>query len=190
MCGACRTGGAAAPWEDLLAGAGPAQRAARAAAANRLLAGGRLRVSTWRGGYVLTAATGGAHLAASLDDLWSATGLPQAPLGPASGGAERWAWARLPDRWDVQAALVWVSAAVRGGAVTDAVLPAMATDGDDLAEGPIPLLRHGSPVTASHASSPDQIGVLGPDPGDALRRLVVFASAVQTGRRPWRSTEL
>jgi hypothetical protein len=148
MCGACGTGETVAAWENVLAGAGPAQRASRATAANRLLRGRRVRVSTWRRGYVLTSATGGARVAASLDELWAAVGPLPADLGPASGGEQRWAWAALPARWDVQAGVVWLSAAVRGGAFPP-------------------------------SSPPDRIGVRGPDPGAALRRLVAFASRWQ-----------
>jgi hypothetical protein len=85
VCGACGSGRTAAPWEDLLAGAGPAERAARAGAAGQLLTGGRLRVTAWRGGYLLATATGAARPVALLDELWAAAGPPPAP--PSSGTA-------------------------------------------------------------------------------------------------------
>ncbi|PZU41297.1 MAG: hypothetical protein DI571_12955 [Arsenicicoccus sp.] len=147
MCGACGTA-AVASAEDLLAGAGPAQRAARAAAAGRLLAGRQVRVSTWRGGYLVTAATGRARVAADLDQLWDAAGLPSAAPGRAAAGGG-WAWAPLPPGWELQAAVVWLSAAVRSGEVTGTALP----------DGP-----------------GDRIGVRAPDPGRALTGLLAFAS--------------
>ncbi|WP_347056964.1 hypothetical protein ABC795_09665 [Blastococcus sp. HT6-30] len=147
MCGGCRGAAGPAPPEDLLAGAGPAQRAARAAAAGRLLAGRRMRVSAWRGGYLLTAATGRAHVAASLEELWNAAGLPRAaPHRPAAG---EWAEAAPPAGWDVQAGVVWLSAALRSGEVTEAALPA----------GPA-----------------GRIAVRGPEPGRALAGLLAFGS--------------
>ncbi|MGY2084015.1 hypothetical protein [Blastococcus sp. SYSU DS0539] len=150
MCGGCGSGAAGAPPEDLLAGAGPAQRAARAAAANRLLAGRRVRVTAWRGGYLLTAATGRARVAASLAEVWDAAGLPRG----APGAAPEWAWAAPPTGWDVQAGVVWLSAAARSGEVTEAVLPAGAAG---------------------------RVGVLGPEPDRALARLFAFAGG--GGRR-------
>lgn len=147
MCGGCGTAAVASP-EDLLAGAGPAQRAARAAAAGRLLAGRQVRVSAWRGGYLLTAATGRARVAPDLEQLWDAAGLPRAASGGVADDAE-WGWAALPPGWELQAAVVWLSAAVRSGEVTGAALPA----------GPA-----------------DPIGVHAPDPARALGALLAFAS--------------
>jgi hypothetical protein len=165
MCGACGTRVVAAPWEDVLAGAGPAQRSARAAAANRLLADRRVRVSTWRGGYLLTAATGAARPVASLDELWDAVGRPPSPAGPEDGGQEQWAWGSPPAGWDLQAGIVWTSQAGRVGGVTAAVLPR------GNAAGPITV---GRPTRPACPPSPEAVGVLGPHPGAALDRLIAF----------------
>lgn len=178
MCGACGSGRVTAAWEDVLAGAGPARRAARAAAVNRLLAGRQLRVSSWRGGYLLRTATGGARPAASLDELWAAVGEPPAFAGPTSDAEERWTWAPLPMEWNVQAGIVWLSAAVRAGAVTEVVLPARAAGGEDVAGNPIHLL----PPDSSHSSRPDEIGVLASGPAAVLAALVAFACRSPGGR--------
>ncbi|MCZ2860549.1 hypothetical protein [Blastococcus sp. VKM Ac-2987] len=155
MCGACGTA-AVTSAEDLLAGAGPAQRAARAAAAGRLLTGRPVRVSTWRGGYLVTAATGRARVAADLDQLWDAAGLPRAAPGRACARAG-WAWSARPAGWDLQAAVVWLSAAVRRGDVIGSALP----------DGPT-----------------DRIGVRAPDPGRALAGLLAFASGADPACPP------
>jgi hypothetical protein len=156
VCGGCGTGRAAAPWEDVLAGAGPAERAARAAAAVRLLTGRRLGVTAWRGGYLLATATGAARPVASLDELWAvsercATGVP------------RWARAPVPPGWDLQAATVWISAAARAGTIAAAELP-----------GGVVEFRDGGAAHVAPSTGPD-VGVLGPDPETALADLLAFA---------------
>ncbi|SNS16972.1 hypothetical protein SAMN06893096_102328 [Geodermatophilus pulveris] len=161
MCGAC--GGARGPaaWEDVLAGAGPAQRAARAAATGRLLTGGRLRVTPWRGGYLLTTATGAARPVASLGELWAAA----RPPVPAPGG-RRWCRAPAPAVWDPQAAAAWLAAAARAGTVTAAELPA---------GGVVEFAPEG---TARAVPAPElaRVGVRGPDPEAALAGLLAFAA--------------
>jgi hypothetical protein len=159
VCGACGTGRAAAPWEDVLAGAGPAERAARAGAAGRLLTGRRLRVTPWRGGYLLATATGAARPLASLDELWAAVGLDGAP--PAG---QRWARAPVPPGWDQQAATVWIAAAARAGTITAAVLP-----------GGVVEFRDGGAAHVVPAPGTAQVGVLGSEPEAALAELVHFA---------------
>ncbi|MGY1679123.1 hypothetical protein [Geodermatophilus sp. SYSU D01176] len=158
MCGACGTGRAAAPWEDVLAGAGPAHRAARAAAAGRLLTGRRLRVTPWRGGYLLTTATGAARPVASLDELWTAAPRP-------ATGEPRWARAPAPPGWDLQAAVVWVSAAARAGTLTAAALPG----------GRVVEFRDGRAAHVAPSSGTAEVGVRGREPEAALAHLVAFA---------------
>ena len=161
MCGACGSGRVAAPWEDVLAGAGPAARAARAGAADRLLTGRRLRVTPWRSGYLLTTATGAARPVASLGELRAAAGGP-APAGPAD---QRWARARVPARWDLQAAAVWVAAAARAGTITAADLP-----------GGVVEFRGGGAAHVVPGSRTAEVGVLGPEPEAALADLLHFAA--------------
>lgn len=159
MCGSCGTGRVAAPWEDVLAGAGPAQRTARAAAAGRLLTGRRVRVAPWRGGYLLATPTGAARPVASLDELWAAVGSRSEPTGE-----QRWARAGAPAGWDPQAAAVWVAAAAHAGTLTAAELPAC---------GRV-AFRDGT-AHAERAPDATQVGVLGPEPGAALDDLLDFA---------------
>ncbi|WNV73661.1 hypothetical protein [Geodermatophilus sp. DSM 44513] len=168
MCGACGTGRTAPPWEDVLAGAGPAQRAARAAAAGRLLTGRRLRVTPWRGGYLLATPTGRAHPVGSLGELWAAA----RPAAPAPEG-RRWARAPVPAGWDPQAATVWLAAAARAGAVTAAELPGG-------------LVEFAPDGTARAASAPDRarVGVRGPDPAAALAALLTFAAGPEDDAPP------
>lgn len=161
MCGACGTGRAAAPWEDVLAGAGPAERAARAGAAGRLLTGRRLRVTPWRGGYLLATPTGAARPVGSLDELWAAGGPWSAP--PA--GEQRWARAPVPAGWDRQAAVVWVSAAARAGTLTAGELPACG----------VVEFRDGGAAHVVPSSGTAEVGVLGPEPEAALADLLAFA---------------
>ena len=161
MCGACGSGRVAAPWEDELAGAGPAERAARAAAAGRLLTGRRLRVTPWRGGYLLTTATGAARPVASLGELWAAAGGPSA-VSPTD---QRWARAPVPAGWDLQAATVWVAAAARAGTLTAAALPTA---------GVVEFRDRGAAHVVDSAA-PADVGVLGPDAEAALADLVRFA---------------
>ena len=161
MCGACGSGRVAAPWEDVLAGAGPAARAARAGAADRLLTGRRLRVTPWRGGYLLTTATGAAHPVASLGELWAAAGGP-APAGPAD---QRWARAPVPARWDLQAAAVWVAAAARAGTITAAELP-----------GGVVEFRDGGAAHVVPSSGTAEVGVLGSAPESSLADLLHFTA--------------
>jgi hypothetical protein len=161
VCGACGAGRGPVPWEDLLAGAGPAQRAARARAAGRLLTARRWRVAPWRGGYLLTAATGAARPVASLDELWAVVGPSSAP----STGERHWARAPAPEGWDVQAATVWISAAARAGTLTAAELPAGVLD-----------FRDGGPTHVDSSAGPAAVGVLGPEPGTALADLLRFAA--------------
>ena len=158
MCGACGTGRAAAPWEDVLAGAGPAQRAARAAAAGRLLTGRRLRVTPWCGGYLLTSATGAARPVASLDALWAA------PERPATG-EPRWARAPAPPGWDLQAATVWVSAAARAGTLTAVTLPG----------GGVVEFRDGGAAHVTPSYGTAEVGVRGPEAQAGLADLLRFA---------------
>ncbi|WP_448608864.1 hypothetical protein [Geodermatophilus sp. URMC 60] len=162
MCGACGTGRAAAPWEDVLAGAGPAERAARAGAAGRLLIGRRLRVTPWRGGYLLATATGATRPAASLDELWAAAGQDGAPRGE-----QRWARTPLPAGFDPQAATVWVSAAARAGRLAAAALP-----------GGVVEFRDGGPAHVTPSTGPG-VGVLGPEPEAALADLLDFAARAE-----------
>ena len=159
MCGGCGTGRVAAPWEDVLAGAGPAERAARAAAAGRLLTGRRLRVTPWRGGYLLATATGATRPVASLDELWAATGRDGAPAGE-----HRWARAPVPPDWDPQAATVWVSAAARAGTIAAVALPGGEVE-----------FRDGGAAHVVPSSGTAEVGVLGPDPETALADLLAFA---------------
>jgi hypothetical protein len=159
VCGACGTGRVAAPWEDVLAGAGPAERAARAGAAGRLLTGRRLRVTPWRGGYLLATATGAARPLASLDELWAAVGLDGAP--PAG---QRWARAPVPPGWDQQAATVWIAAAARAGTITAAALPGGAVE-----------FRDGGAAHVVPEPGTAEVGVLGSEPEAALAELVHFA---------------
>jgi hypothetical protein len=164
VCGACGTGRATVPWEDVLAGAGPAERAARAGAAGRLLTGRRLtgrrlRVTPWRGGYLLATATGAARPVASLDELWAAVGRDGAPPGE-----QRWARAPVPAGWDRQAATVWVSAAARAGTLTAAALP-----------GGVVEFRDGDAAHVVPTSGTAEVGVLGPEPEAALTELLEFA---------------
>jgi hypothetical protein len=164
VCGACGSGRVAAPWEDVLAGAGPAARAARAGAAGRLLTGRRLRVTPWRGGYLLTTATGAARPVASLGELWVAAGGPS----PAAPRDQRWARAPVPAGWDLQAATVWVSAAAaRAGTLTAAELP-----GGGVVEFPDGGAAHVVP-----SSGTAEVGVLGAEPEAALADLLHFAAA-------------
>jgi hypothetical protein len=107
VCGAC--GRAGPGWEDLVAGAGPAQRSARAAALSRLLAP-RVAVTAWRGGYLVRTPTGAARPAATLDEVWRLVDPPGGPPGPAAGE-------------ELQAAVVRVSAAARAGLVREATFP-------------------------------------------------------------------
>ncbi len=160
MCGACGSGRVAAPWEDVLAGAGPAARAARAGAAGRLLTGRRLRVTPWRGGYLLATATGAARPVASLGELWAAVG-----RGGAPPGEQRWARAPVPLGWDLQAAAVWVAAAGRAGTITAAELP-----------GGVVEFRDGGAAHVVPASGTAEAGVLGPEPEAALADLLHFAA--------------
>jgi hypothetical protein len=157
VCGGCSTGRAAAPWEDVLAGAGPAERAARAAAAGRLLTGRRLRVTAWRGGYLAAAATGAARPVASLDELWAA------PARCATGEL-RWARAPVPPGWDLQAATVWISAAARAGTIAAAALPGGVVEFGDGGSA------HVAPSTGL------DVGVLGPNPETALADLLHFTT--------------
>ncbi len=161
MCGACGSGRVAAPWEDVLAGAGPAARAARAGAAGRLLTGRRLRVTPWRGGYLLTTATGAARPVASLGELWAAAGGPS-PVGPAD---QRWARAPVPAGWDLQAAAVWVAAAARAGTITAAELP-----------GGVVEFRDGGAAHVVPSSGTAEVGVLGPEPEASLADLLHFTA--------------
>jgi len=160
VCGACGTGRAAAPWEDVLAGAGPAERAARAGAAGRLLTGRRLRVTPWRGGYLLATATGASRPVASLDELWATVGRDGVP-----SGEQRWARAPVPAGWDRQAAVVWISAAAQAGTVTAAALP-----------GGVVEFRDGGAAHVVPTSGTAEVGVLGPDPEAALTDLLDFAT--------------
>ncbi|SES80885.1 hypothetical protein [Geodermatophilus poikilotrophus] len=161
MCGACGSGRVAAPWEDVLAGAGPDRRAARAEAAGRLLTGRRLRITPWRGGYLLTTATGAARPVASLDELWTEAGGPP----PGSPTAQRWARAPVPAGWDLQAAAVWVSAAAGAGTIAAAELPTGRVDFGD-----------GGASHAVRSSGTAEVGVLGPEPETALTDLLEFAA--------------
>jgi len=161
VCGACGSGRVAAPWEDVLAGAGPAARAARAGAAGRLLTGRRLRVTPWRGGYLLTTATGAARPVASLGELWAAAGGPS-PVGPAD---QRWARAPVPAGWDLQAAAVWVAAAARAGTITAAELP-----------GGVVEFRDGGAAHVVPSSGTAEVGVLGPEPEASLADLLHFTA--------------
>jgi hypothetical protein len=161
VCGACGTGRATVPWEDVLAGAGPAERAARAGAVGRLLTGRRLRVTPWRGGYLLATATGAARPVASLDELWAAVGPWSAP----STGEQRWARAPVPAGWDLQATTVWGADAARAGTVTAAELPA----------GGVVEFRDGGAAHVVHPARPAEVGVLGPDAETALADLLEFA---------------
>ena len=70
MCGACGSGRALPGWEDRLEPATRRVLAARAALANRLLDGNRLRVSAWGTGYVVSDGRGASTVAADLDTLW------------------------------------------------------------------------------------------------------------------------
>ena len=160
MCGACGSGRAAPPWEDLLAGAGPAERAARAAAAGRLLTGRRLRVTPWRGGYLLATATGAARPLASLDELWRAVRRDGAPQGE-----QRWARVPVPAGWDQQAATVWVAAAARDGTITAAALPGGVVD-----------FRDGGAAHVVPSPRTAEVGVLGSEPQAALVDLLGFAT--------------
>lgn len=162
MCGACGSGRVAAPWEDVLAGAGPAARAARAGAAGRLLTGRRLRVTPWRGGYLLTTATGAARPVASLGELWEAAGGPS-PAGPTD---QHWARAPVPAGWDLQAAAVWVAAAARAGTLTAAELP-----------GGVVEFPDGGAAHVVPGSRTAEVGVLGAEPEAALADLLHFAAA-------------
>lgn len=162
MCGACGGSRGPAAWEDVLAGAGPAQRAARAAAAGRLLTGRRLRVTPWRGGYLLASATGATRPVTSLEELWAAAA-PRATPAPAE---HHWARAGLPAGWDVQAAAVWLSAAARAGTVATAELPACG----------MVTFRPDGTAHAVHAPEVARVGVRGPDPEAALADLLAFAS--------------
>ncbi|ADB75003.1 hypothetical protein Gobs01_00111 [Geodermatophilus obscurus DSM 43160] len=160
MCGACGSGRVAAPWEDVLAGAGPAARAARAGAAVRLLTGRRLRVTPWRGGYLLTTATGAARPVASLGELWAAAG------GPSPAPTEQhWARAPVPAGWDLQAAAVWVAAAARAGTIAAAELP-----------GGVVEFRDGGAAHVVPGSRTAEVGVLGAEPEAALADLLHFAA--------------
>lgn len=163
MCGACGSGRVAAPWEDVLAGAGPAARAARAGAAGRLLTGRRLRVTPWHGGYLLTTATGAARPVTSLGELWAAAGGPS----PMSPRVQRWARAPVPvpASWDLQAAAVWVAAAARAGTITAAELP-----------GGVVEFRDGSAAHVVPGSRTAEVGVLGAEPEAALADLLHFAA--------------
>ena len=160
MCGACGTGRAAAPWEDVLAGAGPAERASRAAAAGRLLTGRRWRVTPWRGGYLLATPTGAARPVASLDELWAAVGRPWS----ATTRDQRWARTPVPAGWDPQAATVWGAAAAHAGTLTAVELP---TAG-------VVEFRPDGTTHAAHAGT-TRVGVLGPEPEAALADLLEFA---------------
>ena len=160
MCGACGTGRVAAPWEDVLAGAGPAERAARAAAARRLLSAQRMRVTPWRGGYLLATPTGAARPVASLGELWAAAG----PVPPPPAGQHGWARAAAPVGWDLQAAAVWISAAARSGTLAAAELPG----------GAVGFAADGT-ASVEHRSG-TKVGILGPDPGTALADLLGFAA--------------
>lgn len=162
MCGACGGSPGPAAWEDVLAGAGPAQRAARAAAAGRLLTGRRLRVTAWRGGYLLRSATGAARPVASLDELWDAV---RAPSPAAAPDGRRWARAPAPPGWDAQAAAVWLAAAARAGTVTAAELPA----------GGVVTFRPDGTAHAEHCPEVAQVGVLGQEPEAAVADLLEFA---------------
>ena len=161
MCGACGTGRATVPWEDVLAGAGPAERAARAGAVGRLLTGRRLRVTPWRGGYLLTTATGAARPVASLGELWAAAGGPSA----VSPTVQRWARAPVPAGWDLQAAAVWVAAAARAGTITAAELP-----------GGVVEFRAGGAAHVVPSSGTAEVGVRGQDAQTALADLLRFAA--------------
>jgi hypothetical protein len=166
MCGACGTGRVAPAWEELLAGAGPAERAARARAAGRLLADRRMRVSPWRGGFLVASPTGAARPVACLDQLWAAAGDP-APAGAPGAGAH-WAWASSPASWDVQAVVVWISAAAHAGSVAEAVLPL----GIPAA---VRFPPSGGPELLSAAGNRAGVGLLGPDAGRSLATLLDFA---------------
>jgi hypothetical protein len=163
VCGACGSGRAVAPWEDVLAGAGPAERAARAGAAGRLLTGRRLRVTPWRGGYLLATATGATRPVVSLDELWAAVGRDGAPHGE-----QRWARAPVPAGWDLQAAAVWVAAAARAGTITAAALP-----------GGVVEFRDGGAAHVVPSSGTAEVGVLGPEPETALADLLRFATRAE-----------
>jgi hypothetical protein len=161
VCGACGSGRVAAPWEDVLAGAGPAARAARAGAAGRLMTSRRLRVTPWRGGYLLTTATGAARPVASLGELWVAAGGPS----PAAPRDQRWARAPVPAGWDLQAAAVWVAAAARAGTITAAELP-----------GGVVEFRDGGAAHVVPGSRTAEVAVLGAEPEAALADLLHFAA--------------
>ena len=161
MCGACGSGRVAAPWEDLLAGAGPAARATRAGAAGRLLTGRRVRVTPWRGGYLLTTATGAARPVASLGELWAAAGEPS----PAAPTDQHWARAPVPAGWDLQAATVWVAAAARAGTITAGELP-----------GGVVEFRDGGAAHVVPGSRTAEVAVLGAEPEAALADLLHFAA--------------
>jgi hypothetical protein len=152
-----------AAWEDVLAGVGPAQRAARAAAAGRLLTGRRWRVTPWGGGYLLATATGATRLVASLGGLWAAVRPSSAP----STGEQHWARAPVPAGWDLQAATVWVADAARAGTVTAAELPA----------GGVVEFRDGGAALV-HPAGLAEVGVLGPNAETALTDLVRFARRI------------
>jgi hypothetical protein len=70
VCGACAGGGGVPRWEDRLQPATRRVLSARAAAANRLLRGSRLRVTTWGTGYLVGDGRGRSAPAADLDALW------------------------------------------------------------------------------------------------------------------------
>jgi hypothetical protein len=141
----------------VLAGAGPAERVARAAAAGRLLTGRRLRVTPWRGGYLLATATGAARPVSSLDGLWAAT-------ERCATGEPRWARAPVPLGWDLQSAAVWISAAARAGTIAAAALP-----------GGVVEFRDGGAAHVAPSTGPD-VGVLGPEPETALADLLHFST--------------
>ncbi|GAB3451714.1 hypothetical protein AB1207_02695 [Kineococcus endophyticus] len=73
MCGACGTGRARGPWEDVVAGRGPRELAARTRALQDLLTGLRWRVAPWGvSGYTVTRPTGATFLAPDLDAVTDA----------------------------------------------------------------------------------------------------------------------
>lgn len=89
MCGACGTGRGLPRWEDRVEPATRRVLAARAAAANRLLDGGRIRVTAWGQGYQVSDGRGRTTLAADLDELGRTCG---------RGGAR-------PARWEEPSAV-------------------------------------------------------------------------------------
>ncbi len=87
MCGLCGAFGGSEHWADGLGtGTPPAERQARAAAANRLLALYGLKLSPWGGRFTLSSATGRTAVVDHFGQLWleaeRLAGRPCDPLDP------------------------------------------------------------------------------------------------------------